>query len=86
MSKIIKSFWLKLKDKFGKKVYNPQMTNLKMVKLYDTIELNKSKLNPLIKGFLIDESKGEHEQINSNSNILYDNENTKILNTIFNCP
>ena len=86
MSKIIKSFWLKLKDKFGKKVYNPQMTNLKMVKLYDTVELNKSKLNPLIKGFLIDESKGEHEQINSNSNILYDNENTKILNTIFNCP
>lgn len=85
MSKLINGIFQKLKDKFTKKVYNPKLTNLKVIKLCDTIDIERSKLNPLIKGFLLDESKGEHEPIDLNLNSLYNKETNKMMNTIFNC-
>ena len=56
----------------------------KIVKLCDTVELDRSNLSPFIKGFLLDESKGEHEQINLSSDNLYNKEQIKILRTYFN--
>jgi len=85
MSKIINAVLEKLKGRFTKKIYNPKLTNLRLIKLCDSVELERSKLNPLIKGLLVDESKGQHEQIDLNLNSLYNKEENKILNTIFNC-
>lgn len=85
MSKIINGIFGKFKGRFTKKIYNPKLTNLRLIKLCDSVELERSKLNPLIKGFLVDESKGQHEQIDLNLNSLYNKEENKVLNTIFNC-
>ena len=85
MSKIINGIFEKFKGRFTKKIYNPKLTNLRLIKLCDSVELERSKLNPLIKGFLVDESKGQHEQIDLNLNSLYNKEENKVLNTIFNC-
>ena len=85
MSKIINGIFERFKGKFTKKIYNPKLTNLRLIKLCDSVELERSKLNPLIKGLLVDESKGQHEQIDLNLNSLYNKEENKILNTIFNC-
>ena len=85
MSKIINGLFQKLSGKFTKKIYNPKLTNLRLVKLCDSIEIERSKLNPLIKGVLLDESKGQHEQVDLNLNSLYNKEESKVLNTIFNC-
>ena len=85
MSKIINAVLEKLKGRFTKKIYNPKLTNLRLIKLCDSVELERSKLNPLIKGLLVDESKGQHEQIDLNLNSLYNKDENKILNTIFNC-
>ena len=60
MSKIINAVLEKLKGRFTKKIYNPKLTNLRLIKLCDSVELELSKLNPLIKGLLVDESKGQH--------------------------
>ena len=84
MSKIINGIIQKLKGKSGNKIYNYKLTNLKIVKLCDTVELDRSNLSPFIKGFLLDESKGEHEQINLSSDNLYNKEKIKILRTYFN--
>ena len=84
MSKIINWIIEKLKGKSGNIIYNYKLTNLKVVKLYDTVELERSKLNPFSKGFLLDETKGEYENIDLNSDNLYNKENTKILKQIFN--
>ena len=84
MSKIINGIIQKLKGKSGNKIYNYKLTNLKIVKLCDTVELDRSNLSPFIKGFLLDESKGEHEQINLSSDNLYNKEQIKILRTYFN--
>ena len=85
MSKIINSLLQNFKEKFTKKIYNTKLTNLRIIKLCDSIEIERSKLNPLIKGLLLDESKGQHEQIDLNSNSLYNKEINKQLNTKFNC-
>ena len=85
MSKIINGLFQKLSGKFTKKIYNPKLTNLRLVKLCDSIEIERSKLNPLIKGVLLDESKGQHERIDLNLNSLYDKEKNRQLNAIFNC-
>ena len=85
MSKIINSFFERFKEKFSKKIYNPKLTNLRVIKLCDSIEIERSTLYPLIKGLLLDESKPQHERINLNTNSLYAKETNKILNTIFNC-
>ena len=85
MSKIINGIFERFKGKFTKKIYNPKLINLRLIKLCDSVELERSKLNPLIKGLLVDESKGQHEQIDLNLNSLYNKEENKILNTIFNC-
>jgi len=85
MSKIINAIFEKFKERFTKKIYNPKLTNLRVIKLYDSIEIERSKLNPLIKGVLLDESKGQHEQVDLNLNSLYNKEESKVLNTIFNC-
>ena len=84
MSKIINGIIQRLKGNSGNKIYNYKLTNLKIVKLCDNNDLERSKLNPFVKGFLLDESKGEYENINLNSNNLYNKENTKILKQIFN--
>lgn len=84
MSKIINAIYQRTKEKFGKKIYNPKLTNLKIIKLTDSIEIKRSKLNPLIKGVLLDESSQQHEQINLNSNNMYNKESNKVLKTIFN--
>lgn len=84
MSKIINAIYQRTKEKFGKKIYNPKLTNLKIIKLTDSIEMQRSKLNPLIKGVLIDESSQQHEQINLNSDNIYNKESNKVLKTIFN--
>ena len=85
MSKIINGIIQRLKGKSGNRIYNYKLTNLKIIKLCDTVELDRSKLNPLIKGFLLDESKGEYEKINLISDNLYNKEkNITILKTIFN--
>ena len=83
MSKIINGIFERFKGKFTKKIYNPKLINLRLIKLCDSVELERSKLNPLIK-LLVDESKGQHEQIDLNLNSLYNKEENKILNTIFN--
>ena len=83
MSKIINAIYQRTKEKFGKKIYNPKLTNLKIIKLTDSIEIQRSKLNPLIKGVLLDESSQQHEQINLNSNNIYNKESNKVLKTIF---
>ena len=85
MSKIINGLFQKLSGKFAKKVYNPKLTNLRLIKLCDSIEIERSKLNPLIKGLMLDESKSQHERIDLNLNSLYDKEKNTQLNTIFNC-
>ena len=84
MSKIINGIIQRLKGNSGNKIYNYKLTNLKIVKLCDNVDLERSKLNPYVKGFLLDEAKGEYENINLNTDNLYKNENTKILKTIFN--
>ena len=82
MSKIINLFFQKLKSKFSKKAYNYKLTNLKLIKLSDTVEIDRSKLNPLINGILLEEEKG-HVEIDLNSNSIYkidsDNINNKII-------
>ena len=85
MSKIINAIFEKFKERFTKKIYNPKLTNLRVIKLYDSIEIERSKLNPLIKGVLLDESKGQHERIDLNLISLYDKEKNRQLNAIFNC-
>ena len=81
MSKIINLIFQKLKSKFSKKTYNYKLTNLKLVKLCDSIEIERSKLNPLINGLFLDESKG-YEQIDLNSNSIYKIESDSIYNKI----
>ena len=60
MSKIINGIFERFKGKFTKKIYNPKLINLRLIKLCDSVELERSKLNPLIKGLLVDESKGSN--------------------------
>ena len=77
-----------IKDKLSKSEYNYKLIDIKIVKLMDNIELERSKLNPLIKGFLLDETKGKYEEINLNSDSCYNkldtSRNSKLLNPIYN--
>ena len=74
-----------IRDNFTKKEFNPKLIDLKLIRLNDSI-----KLNPLVKGLLLNEGKGEFEQINLDSepnyNKLDTNKNTHQLQPNFNFP
>ena len=48
-----------IRDNFTKKEFNPKLIDLKLIRLNNSI-----KLNPLVKGLLLNEGKGEFDQIN----------------------
>ena len=78
---MINSLWKKIsnfiKRNFTKTEYNSKLIDLKLVILDDTIGFNKSKLNPLSKGLLLDERKGEYKEVNFDSDSNYNCLNTK---------
>ena len=86
---MINSIWKNIsnfiRDNLTKKEFNPKLIDLKLIKLTDSI-----KLNPLVKGLLLDEAKGELEQVSldsePNDNRLDTNQNTKELQQLFNYP
>ena len=86
MSKMISSIWKNankfIKEKFSKSEFNFNLIDLKLVTLLDTdtIDMDKSKLNPLTKGLLLDESKEKNEQINFNSDSNYNKLETSLKN------
>lgn len=95
MSQIISSLLNKasnyIKEKFTKTEFNIKLTDLKIIKLIDIIEKERSKLNPFVKGLLLDESKGSFEQIDLNSDSNYNKletakEKIKPLESISNYP
>ena len=78
-----------IKDTFSKKEFNPKLIDLKLVKLLDNSESDKSKMNPSVKGLLLDETKGNPEEINLDSDSNYKLEtlkNIKPLEKIRNYP
>ena len=89
---MISSLWNNIskfiKEKFSKSEYNYKLIDMKVVKLMDNIESERSKLNPSIKGFLLDEAKGNYEQINLNENSIYNTLDTsrkpQFVNPIYN--
>jgi len=86
---MINSIWKNIsnfiRDNLTKKEFNPKLIDLKVIKLSDS-----RKLNPLVKGLLLDEAKGVFEQISldsePNENRLGANQNTKELQKLFNYP
>ena len=74
MSKIINSFLSTasnlIKKKLTKSEFNPKLIDLKIIKLVENKELQRSKLNPLAKGLLLDETKGKFENVNLNSDSI----------------
>ena len=71
-----------IKEKLTKSEYNYKLIDKKQVNLAGNIELENSKLNPLIKGLLLDESKGKFEEIDLDSDSNYNRLKTKPENLI----
>lgn len=90
LSSLLKKISNFTKEKFSKSEYNFKLMDIKIVKLKDNIDIEKSLLNPLIKGVLLNENKGKYEQINLNSDPNYNKletlSNAKKLNDYFKYP
>ena len=71
-----------IKEKLTKSEYNYKLIDKKQVNLAGNIELENSKLNPLVKGLLLDENKGKFEEIDLDSDSNYNRLKTKPENLI----
>jgi hypothetical protein len=91
---MINSLWQNIskfmKGNLSKSEYNFKLMDKKVVELVDNIELERSVLNPLKKGLLLNEAKGKYEEINLNSDSNYNkldtSRNIKILEPCLNYP
>lgn len=89
INSFLKNLSITIKDKLTKKEFNPNLIDLKVIRLTESIDLERSKLNPFSKGLILNEGKGQFEQINLNSDSNYNKlqtskENAEILKPIIN--